>query len=209
MFTSGYDLLKVFILYRLWTKIYMHFETPLDPIMAWMRGCRLQNSTSQLEERSLRPNFCWRRKRAVADYSWGAHYIPKWTQGLHKARARVWHSSSTHGALIVPLSFVFAYCLYCGILVKRISYLASLLAAICFNDWQFFPWYLRAQYAFGENDCYNVSKAFIGTRQWLQQKYQLGVPFVWGRMGSLVPLRVQLHIEVNDPRSFPICPSSF
>ena len=53
------------------------------------------------------------------------------------------------------------------------------------------------QYAFGENDCYHVSKMFIKSRQWLQQNFQIGIPFIWGRMGTLVPLKVKMHMEVR------------
>lgn len=53
------------------------------------------------------------------------------------------------------------------------------------------------QYAFGENDCYHVSKAFFGFRQWLQQNLQIGLPLICGRMCTLIPLKVQMHMEVR------------
>ena len=58
---------------------------------------------------------------------------------------------------------------------------------------------LVPMYAFGENECYHVSKLFMGFREWLQGTFQLGVPLVWGRWGSMVPLKVKLHIEIGKP----------
>ena len=54
-----------------------------------------------------------------------------------------------------------------------------------------------SQYAFGENDCYHVSKAFFGLRQWLQKQFQIGLPLICGRMCTLIPIKVQLHMEVS------------
>jgi Diacylglycerol acyltransferase len=58
---------------------------------------------------------------------------------------------------------------------------------------------LVPMYAFGENECYHVSKLFMGLREWLQATFQLGVPLVWGRWCSMVPLQVKIHIEVGKP----------
>ena len=37
-----------------------------------------------------------------------------------------------------------------------------------------------------------------GAREWLQHKFQLGIPLVYGRWG-LLPLKVKVHIEVGKP----------
>jgi 1-acyl-sn-glycerol-3-phosphate acyltransferase len=84
---------------------------------------------------------------------------------------------------------------------------------------------LVPMYAFGENEVFHVSKLFMGTscycfifdsvsvfvdsfytatmhdtgfRVWLQHKFQLGIPLLYGRWG-LFPLKVRIHVEVGKP----------
>lgn len=56
---------------------------------------------------------------------------------------------------------------------------------------------LVPMYAFGENECYHISPFLLVFRQWLSQKFQIGIPFVYGRMYTLWPLKVKLHVEVH------------
>eukprot|EP00602_Paraphysomonas_sp_CaronLab_P004684 CAMPEP_0185018216 /NCGR_PEP_ID=MMETSP1103-20130426/1012_1 /TAXON_ID=36769 /ORGANISM="Paraphysomonas bandaiensis, Strain Caron Lab Isolate" /LENGTH=202 /DNA_ID=CAMNT_0027547947 /DNA_START=142 /DNA_END=750 /DNA_ORIENTATION=- len=60
--------------------------------------------------------------------------------------------------------------------------------------------HLVPMYAFGENECYHVSKAFMGLRLWLQENLRLGIPLVWGRLAApLVPLKVPITVEIGEP----------
>lgn len=59
--------------------------------------------------------------------------------------------------------------------------------------------HLVPMWAFGENECYHVSNAFQGFRVWLQRNFKIGIPIVWGVLGSPLPLPVHIGIEMGQP----------
>eukprot|EP01034_Spumella_vulgaris_P044106 gene44106-54811_t len=59
--------------------------------------------------------------------------------------------------------------------------------------------HLIPMYAFGENECYIHSQFMIEFRMWLQKRFKVALPIVFGRWGSFVPHKVDLHMEVGKP----------
>ncbi len=55
---------------------------------------------------------------------------------------------------------------------------------------------LVPMYAYGENECYTISNFASGFRIWLQHKFQIGLPIMYGLWGTLMPYRVKMVIEV-------------
>jgi hypothetical protein len=56
---------------------------------------------------------------------------------------------------------------------------------------------LVPMYAFGENELYECSDFLMGFRQWLQRTLHIGIPVVFGRWNTLVPLPRPMGIEVQ------------
>jgi len=54
-------------------------------------------------------------------------------------------------------------------------------------------------YAFGENELYRHSFLFMGFRSWLQKHFQIAIPLIIGRWGSLMPFKVNLHVAIGKP----------
>lgn len=52
------------------------------------------------------------------------------------------------------------------------------------------------QYAFGENEAYTTSNAFLGVRKWLQKNLSLGIPICYGRWGTFIPHKQRIALEV-------------
>eukprot|EP01034_Spumella_vulgaris_P028604 gene28604-35489_t len=59
--------------------------------------------------------------------------------------------------------------------------------------------HLVPMYAFGENDVFTVSQLFMKSRLWLQHTLQIGLPLIYGRYGTFIPHKVDLHMEIGKP----------
>lgn len=58
---------------------------------------------------------------------------------------------------------------------------------------------LVPMYAFGENELYLHSSLFMGLRSWLQRKFQIAIPLIVGRWGTVIPLKKHLHVVIGKP----------
>lgn len=56
---------------------------------------------------------------------------------------------------------------------------------------------MHVQYAFGENEAYTTSNAFLGFRKWLQKNLSLGIPICYGRWGTFIPHKQRIALEVR------------
>ena len=61
---------------------------------------------------------------------------------------------------------------------------------------------LVPMYCFGENECYSEINLFFSFRKWLQNKFKIVVPFVYGRGFTLIPYKVKLTVEIGNPLEF-------
>jgi 2-acylglycerol O-acyltransferase 2 len=59
--------------------------------------------------------------------------------------------------------------------------------------------HLVPMYAFGENELYYTYDILIGWRMWLQENFKIALCLTSGWLGTPLPLKTDLHVEIGAP----------
>ena len=57
--------------------------------------------------------------------------------------------------------------------------------------------------AFGETRIFEQAPILLSFRLWLVKKFQMGIPFLYGRWGTIIPRKVPLHLVMAPPFKVP------